>query len=108
MASPRQAGIRSQTERCFRFMQRLLITSPAAPTLDRIMEEVVYAGLLQENQTIGTGQSLFCRVKFHDRLVTNHGREITPRNGMTAQAEIITHHMRLLEIVVNNIIKDLR
>lgn len=132
--------------------------------------KVVYAGILQENQTISTGQALFfiqpdntnffgelavsqlsfgkieqgqqvqvrftgypyheygsvfgevnyfsdfpvqdslffAKVNFPDGLVTNHGREITPRNGMTAQAEIITQDMRLLERVVNNITKELR
>jgi hypothetical protein len=50
----------------------------------------------------------FARVTFPDGLVTNYGREVTPRNGMTGQAEIITQDMRLLERVVNNITKELR
>lgn len=50
----------------------------------------------------------FAKVSFPDGLVTNYGREITPRNGMTGQAEIITQDMRLLERVVNNITKELR
>lgn len=50
----------------------------------------------------------FAKVGFPDGLVTNYGREISPRNGMTAQAEIITQDMRLLERVVNNITKELR
>lgn len=132
--------------------------------------KVVYAGILQENQTITPGQALFyiqpdntsffgelavsqpsfgkieqgqpvqvrfsgypyheygsvfgevdyfsdfpvhdslffARVNFPEGLVTNYGCEITPRNGMTAQAEIITQDMRLLERVVNNITKELR
>jgi multidrug resistance efflux pump len=50
----------------------------------------------------------FAKVSFPDGLVTSYGREITPRNGMTGQAEIITQDMRLLERVVNNITKELR
>jgi len=50
----------------------------------------------------------FAKVSFPEGLVTNYGREITPRNGMTAQAEIITQDMRLLERVYNNITKELR
>ena len=50
----------------------------------------------------------FAKVGFPDGLVTNYGREISPRNGMTAQAEIITQDMRLLERVYNNITKELR
>lgn len=50
----------------------------------------------------------FAEVHFPDGLITNYGREITPRNGMTGQAEIITEDMRLLERVVNNITKELR
>jgi len=50
----------------------------------------------------------FAKVSFPDGLVSNYGREITPRNGMTGQAEIITQDMRLLERVVNNITKELR
>ena len=132
--------------------------------------KVVYAGILQENQTLAVGQPLFyiqpdntsffgelavsqasfgkieegqpvqvrfsgypyhefgsvigrveyfsdfpvrdslffARVSFPEGLVTSYGREITPRNGMTGQAEIITQDMRLLERVVNNITKELR
>lgn len=132
--------------------------------------KVVYAGILQESQTLTTGQSLFyiqpdnlsffgelaisqasfgkiedgqlvqvrfsgypyheygsifgrldyisdfpvrdslffAKVSFPDGLVTSYGREITPRNGMTGQAEIITQDMRLLERVYNNISKELR
>ena len=50
----------------------------------------------------------FAKVSFPDGLVTNYGREITPSNGMTGQAEIITQDMRLLERVINNITKELR
>tara|TARA_R100001143_G_C3359637_1_gene134690 strand:- start:1751 stop:3073 length:1323 start_codon:yes stop_codon:yes gene_type:complete len=50
----------------------------------------------------------FAKVSFPDGLVTSYGREITPRNGMTGQAEIITQDMRLLERVYNNITKELR
>jgi len=50
----------------------------------------------------------FAKVSFPDGLVSSYGREITPRNGMTGQAEIITQDMRLLERVVNNITKELR
>ena len=140
-----------------------LVTAPFAG-------KVVYAGILQENQTLAAGQPLFyiqpdntsffgelavsqasfgkieegqpvqvrfsgypyheygsvfgrvdyfsdfpvrdslffAKVSFPDGLVTSYGREITPRNGMTGQAEIITQDMRLLERVVNNITKELR
>ena len=50
----------------------------------------------------------FARVEFPSGLVTNYGREIPPRNGMTGQAEIITQDMRLLQRVYNNITKELR
>jgi multidrug efflux pump subunit AcrA (membrane-fusion protein) len=50
----------------------------------------------------------FARVSFPDDLVTNYGREITPRNGMTGQAEIITQDIRLLERVYNNITSQIR
>jgi len=50
----------------------------------------------------------FARVEFPSGLVTNYGREIPPRNGMTGQAEIITRDMRLLQRVYNNITKELR
>lgn len=50
----------------------------------------------------------FARVDFPDGLVTNYGREIPPRNGMTGQAEIITQDMRLLERVYNNMTRELR
>lgn len=50
----------------------------------------------------------FAEVHFPEGLVTSYGREITPRNGMTGQAEIITQDLRLLERVVNNITKELR
>jgi len=50
----------------------------------------------------------FARIEFPSGLVTNYGRQIPPRNGMTGQAEIITQNMRLLERVVNNITKELR
>lgn len=50
----------------------------------------------------------FAEVYFPEGLVTNYGRKITPRNGMTGQAEIITQDMRLLERVINNITKEIR
>lgn len=50
----------------------------------------------------------FAKVSFPEGLVTNYGREITPRNGMTGHAEIITQDMRLLQRVVNNMTKELR
>jgi len=50
----------------------------------------------------------FAKVSFPAGLVSSYGREITPRNGMTGQAEIITQDLRLLERVVNNITKELR
>ncbi|MFU8861670.1 MAG: HlyD family efflux transporter periplasmic adaptor subunit [Cyclonatronaceae bacterium] len=50
----------------------------------------------------------FAKVHFPDGFLTNYGREIPPRNGMTGQAGIITQDMRLLERVYNNITKDLR
>lgn len=48
------------------------------------------------------------KVTFPDGLETNYGRELTPRNGMTGQAEIITQDMRLLERFYNNITKQIR
>ncbi len=48
------------------------------------------------------------KVTFPEGLQTNYGRQLTPRNGMTGQAEIITQDMRLLERVYNNITKALR
>ena len=50
----------------------------------------------------------FAKVSFPLGLVTNYGREIPPRNGMTGQAEIITQDMRLLQRVINNMTKELR
>lgn len=52
----------------------------------------------------------FAKVGFlsDDGLTTNYGHKLTPINGMTGQAEIITQDMRLLERVYNNIIKELR
>lgn len=50
----------------------------------------------------------FAKVSFPEGLVTNYGRELTPRDGMTGQAEIITQDMRLLERIYNNITKELR
>ncbi|MEX1268952.1 MAG: HlyD family efflux transporter periplasmic adaptor subunit [Balneolaceae bacterium] len=50
----------------------------------------------------------FARVNFPEGLTTNYGQRLTPRNGMTGQAEIITKDMRLLERVYNNMTKELR
>lgn len=48
------------------------------------------------------------KVSLPQRLVTNYGRKLTPRNGMAGQAEIITQDLTLLERVINNMTKELR
>lgn len=50
----------------------------------------------------------FAKVEFPDGLNTNYGYELTPKNGMTGTAEIITQDMRLIRRIYNNLTKDLR
>lgn len=50
----------------------------------------------------------FAKVAFPDGLNTNYGYELTPKNGMTGTAEIITQDMRLIKRVYNNLTKELR
>jgi|SRR5690625_389351 len=47
------------------------------------------------------------KVIFPQELNTNYGQQLIPRNGMTGQAEIITQDMRLMERIINNIVKEL-
>jgi HlyD family secretion protein len=49
----------------------------------------------------------FAKVEFPDGLNTNYGYELTPKNGMTGTAEIITQDMRLIRRIYNNLTKDL-
>lgn len=140
-----------------------LIISPVSGKL-------IYAGILQENQTVSSGQELFyvkppntaffgemlisqrsfgkiregqqvlvrfsgypdrefgsvtgniaylsdfpvrdsvflAKVNFPDGLTTNYGQKLSPTNGMTGRAEIITQDMRFLERIYNNLTKELR
>lgn len=48
------------------------------------------------------------KVNFPKGLTTNYGQKLTPVNGMTGQAEIITQDMRFLERIYNNMTKELR
>lgn len=50
----------------------------------------------------------FAKVEFPTGLSTNYGFELTPKNGMTGTAEIITQDMRLITRVYNNLTKELR
>lgn len=50
----------------------------------------------------------FAKVQFPEGLMTNYGHQLTPKNGMTGSAEIITQDMRLIERVYNNLTKELR
>ncbi len=65
-------------------------------------------GRLSYVSNIPVRDSVFVgKVEFPDGLVTNYGRQLTPRNGMTGQAEIITQDMRLMERIINNMVKEL-
>lgn len=50
----------------------------------------------------------FAKVQFTEGLTTNYGHQLTPKNGMTGSAEIITQDMRLIERVYNNLTKELK
>jgi|AntRauTorckE6833_2_1112554.scaffolds.fasta_scaffold12943_3 HlyD family secretion protein len=50
----------------------------------------------------------YARVEFPEGLKTNYGYELTPKNGMTGSAEIITQDMRLIKRIYNNLTKELR
>lgn len=50
----------------------------------------------------------FAKVAFPDGLQTNYGYDLSPKNGMTGTAEIITQDMRLITRVYNNLTKELR
>lgn len=43
------------------------------------------------------------KVSFPEGLMTNYGRQITPVDGMSGQAEIITKDMKLLDRIYNNL-----
>lgn len=49
----------------------------------------------------------FAKVEFPDGLQTNYGYKLSPKNGMTGSAEIITQDMRLIRRIYNNLTKDL-
>lgn len=48
------------------------------------------------------------KVVFPDGLSTNYGHELTPRSGLTGQAEIYTEERSLLERIYENIAGELR
>lgn len=48
------------------------------------------------------------KVNFPNKFTTNYGQHITPVDGMTGQAEIITQDMRFVERIYNNLTKRLR
>lgn len=67
------------------------------------------AGKIEYLSDIPVRDSLFfAKVEFTNGLNTNYGYELTPRNGMTGTAEIITQDMRLITRVYNNLTKELR
>lgn len=56
-----------------------------------------------------TSEGLFvAKVSFPEGLLTNYGQQISPVDGMTGQAEIITKDMKLLERIYNNLTSQLR
>lgn len=65
--------------------------------------KVEYLSLLPVKDSL-----FFAKVAFPSQLNTNYGHALPPVNGMTGQAEIITHDMRLLERIYNNLTKELR
>jgi HlyD family secretion protein len=50
----------------------------------------------------------FAKVEFPEGLNTNYGYKLTPKDGMTGSAEIITQDMRLITRVYNNLTKEMR
>ena len=65
-------------------------------------------GRLDFISNISTDSGYLARVSFTNGLKTNYNKEIQYRDGLTAQAQIVTKDMRLLERFYYNLKKVVR
>lgn len=81
--------------------QKVLLKFPSYP----YQEYGVVEGKVDFISRIGIDSGYLSKVKFTNNLVTTYNKEIQYKDGMTANAEIITKDMRLIERFYYNVIK---
>lgn len=65
-------------------------------------------GIIDYINTTPSDSGYLAKVILPNRLVTNYNKPLQYHNGLTAQAEIITEDMRLLERFYYNLVKQMR
>ena len=84
--------------------QTVLLKFPSYP----FQEYGSVKGKLDFISNISTDSGYLAKVVFNDGLVTSYKKTVQFREGLTAQAEIITHDMRLLQRLYYNTRKQVQ
>ncbi|MBB5619563.1 HlyD family secretion protein [Pedobacter cryoconitis] len=84
--------------------QKVLLKFPSYP----YQEYGVVEGKVDFISRIGIDSGYLSKVKFTNNLVTTYNKKIQYKDGMTANAEIITKDMRLIERFYYNMVKFIK